>query len=116
MGKAGAVTDWSEWRPVAGLPAPLTPFQILWLNLVTDGVPALALALEPGEQGLMERTPAEPGESIFARGIGSYIRGLLGQPQDRPQPTGPAQVERHRTLAPVAALEEAAGLLVGRGP
>ncbi|MGB7565693.1 MAG: cation-transporting P-type ATPase [Prochlorococcaceae cyanobacterium] len=53
--------------------SPLSPLQILWMNLVTDGVPALALALEPGEEGLMQRPPAEPGESIFARGIGSYI-------------------------------------------
>ena len=52
---------------------PLTPLQILWMNLVTDGVPALALALEPGEDGLMQRPPAQPGESIFARGIGRYI-------------------------------------------
>jgi Ca2+-transporting ATPase len=60
--------------PLLGLTGvPLTPLQILWMNLVTDGVPALALALEPGEAGLMERAPAEPGESIFARGIGSYI-------------------------------------------
>jgi Ca2+-transporting ATPase len=60
--------------PLVGLVGvPLTPLQILWMNLVTDGVPALALALEPGEAGLMDRPPAEPGESIFARGIGSYI-------------------------------------------
>jgi len=60
--------------PLLGLVGvPLTPLQILWMNLVTDGVPALALALEPGEKGLMQRPPAEPGESIFARGIGSYI-------------------------------------------
>jgi Ca2+-transporting ATPase len=60
--------------PLVGLlGVPLTPLQILWMNLVTDGVPALALALEPGEEGLMQRAPAEPGESIFARGIGSYI-------------------------------------------
>jgi len=60
--------------PLLGLVGvPLTPLQILWMNLVTDGVPALALALEPGEQGLMQRSPAEPGESIFARGIGRYI-------------------------------------------
>ena len=60
--------------PLIGLlGVPLTPLQILWMNLVTDGVPALALALEPGENGLMQRAPAEPGESIFARGIGSYI-------------------------------------------
>ena len=60
--------------PLLGLTGvPLTPLQILWMNLVTDGVPALALALEPGEDGLMQRPPAKPGESIFARGIGSYI-------------------------------------------
>jgi Ca2+-transporting ATPase len=60
--------------PLLGLVGvPMTPLQILWMNLVTDGVPALALALEPGEEGLMEKAPAEPGESIFARGIGSYI-------------------------------------------
>jgi Ca2+-transporting ATPase len=60
--------------PLLGLTGvPLTPLQILWMNLVTDGVPALALALEPGEEGLMQRSPAKPGESIFARGIGAYI-------------------------------------------
>ena len=60
--------------PLVGLMGvPLTPLQILWMNLVTDGVPALALALEPAEAGLMERDPARPGESIFARGIGRYI-------------------------------------------
>ena len=60
--------------PLLGLVGvPLSPLQILWMNLVTDGVPALALALEPGEKGLMQRPPAAPGESIFARGIGSYI-------------------------------------------
>ncbi len=60
--------------PLVGLfGVPMTPLQILWMNLVTDGVPALALALEPGEDGLMERQPARPGESIFARGIGRYI-------------------------------------------
>ena len=60
--------------PLVGLVGvPMSPLQILWMNLVTDGVPALALALEPGEEGLMERPPAEPGESIFARGIGRYI-------------------------------------------
>jgi Ca2+-transporting ATPase len=60
--------------PLLGLVGvPLSPLQILWMNLVTDGVPALALALEPGEEGLMQKAPAEPGESIFARGIGRYI-------------------------------------------
>jgi Ca2+-transporting ATPase len=60
--------------PLLGLTGvPLTPLQILWMNLVTDGLPALALALEPGERDLMARPPAEPGESIFARGVGAYI-------------------------------------------
>jgi Ca2+-transporting ATPase len=60
--------------PLVGLVGvPMAPLQILWMNLVTDGVPALALALEPGEAGLMQRSPAKPGESIFARGVGSYI-------------------------------------------
>ncbi len=60
--------------PLVGLfGVPMTPLQILWMNLVTDGVPALALALEPGEKDIMRRPPAEPGESIFARGIGPYI-------------------------------------------
>ena len=60
--------------PLVGLVGvPLSPLQILWMNLVTDGLPALALALEPGEKGLMDRPPAEPGESIFAMGTGNYI-------------------------------------------
>ena len=60
--------------PLLGLVGvPMSPLQILWMNLVTDGLPALALALEPGEKGLMDRQPAEPGESIFAAGTGSYI-------------------------------------------
>ncbi|WP_055074762.1 cation-translocating P-type ATPase [Pseudanabaena sp. 'Roaring Creek'] len=52
---------------------PLTPLQILWMNLVTDGVPALALAVEPAEDDVMERPPFNPQENIFARGLGWYI-------------------------------------------
>ena len=60
--------------PLLGLVGvPLSPLQILWMNLVTDGLPALALALEPGDAQLMQRPPAQPGESIFARGLGRYI-------------------------------------------
>jgi Ca2+-transporting ATPase len=60
--------------PLLGLVGvPLTPLQILWMNLVTDGLPALALALEPGDDKLMQQPPAQPGESIFARGLGRYI-------------------------------------------
>jgi P-type Ca2+ transporter type 2C len=52
---------------------PLTPLQILWMNLVTDGLPALALAVEPAEPNVMDRPPNDPQESIFARGLGLYM-------------------------------------------
>lgn len=52
---------------------PLSPLQILWMNLVTDGVPALALAVEPGRPIVMQQPPKNPKESIFARGLGSYM-------------------------------------------
>jgi Ca2+-transporting ATPase len=60
--------------PILGLGGvPLTPLQILWMNLVTDGVPALALAVEPGSPLIMQRAPKDTQESIFARGLGSYM-------------------------------------------
>jgi P-type Ca2+ transporter type 2C len=52
---------------------PLTPLQILWMNLVTDGLPALALAVEPAEPNVMNRPPFNPKESIFSRGLGWYM-------------------------------------------
>lgn len=59
--------------PFLGMPLPLLPLQILWINLVTDGVPGLALAIEPAERGIMERKPFHPNESIFSRGLGWQI-------------------------------------------
>jgi Ca2+-transporting ATPase len=60
--------------PLMGMSGvPLTPLQILWMNLVTDGLPALALAVEPAEPNVMQRPPFSPRESIFARGLGSYM-------------------------------------------
>ncbi len=55
--------------PFLGLPIPLLPIHILWINLVTDGLPGLALAVEPEEKGLMQRPPRPPRESIFAHGM-----------------------------------------------
>jgi P-type Ca2+ transporter type 2C len=59
--------------PFLGLGLPLLPLQILWINLVTDGPPALALSAEPAERGIMRRPPRPPGESVFARGLGRHV-------------------------------------------
>lgn len=56
-----------------GLGSPLSPIQILWLNLVTDGPPALALGLEPPQKGIMDRPPRKPQEGLFAGGVGARI-------------------------------------------
>ena len=52
---------------LAGLPIPLLPLQILWLNIVTDTFPALALALEPGDATVMDRAPRDPAETLLSR-------------------------------------------------
>jgi Ca2+-transporting ATPase len=59
--------------PFLGLPLPLLPIQILWINLVTDGLPGLALGVERGEGDIMRRRPRPPGESVFAHGMWQHM-------------------------------------------
>jgi Ca2+-transporting ATPase len=56
-----------------GMPLPLLPLQILWMNLATDGLPALALGIEPPEKNIMQRPPRAAGASVFAGGLGRDI-------------------------------------------
>ncbi|EAQ80507.1 cation-translocating P-type ATPase [Blastopirellula marina] len=66
--------------PLIGMPLPLSPLQILWINLVTDGLPGLALAMEPGEPDTMSRPPHPRDEQVLSRGLGwevIWIGGLM---------------------------------------
>jgi magnesium-transporting ATPase (P-type) len=62
---------------IVRMPIPLLPLQILWMNLVTDGLPALALSVEPAESTTMCRPPVQPEETIFIRDGTSSGSGLL---------------------------------------
>jgi P-type Ca2+ transporter type 2C len=59
--------------PFLGMPIPLTALQILWVNLVTDGLPGLALGVEPAEPNTMKRPPHPVNENIFGRGMAQQI-------------------------------------------
>jgi P-type Ca2+ transporter type 2C len=59
--------------PFLGLPIPLLPTHILWINLITDGLPALALTAEPAERGVMRRPPRPPLESLFSHGMWQHM-------------------------------------------
>jgi Ca2+-transporting ATPase len=62
---------------VVQLPLPLLPAQILWVNLVTDSFPALALSMEPGEPGVMKRRPMPPQEPVITRSL-AWLLGIRG--------------------------------------
>jgi Ca2+-transporting ATPase len=64
---------------LCGLPFPLRPIQILWVNLVTDGLPAMALGVDPPEKDVMSRPPRSPREGVFSRGLWKKIltRGIV---------------------------------------
>jgi Ca2+-transporting ATPase len=71
-GNAGEV--WTIFlAPFFGLPVPLLPIHILWVNLVTDGLPGLTFTAEKSEKGIMQRPPRPTTESIFANGMGWQI-------------------------------------------
>jgi P-type Ca2+ transporter type 2C len=59
--------------PLIGLPIPLLPIHILWINLVTDGLPGLALSTERAEPEIMRRPPRRTNESLFSDGLGYHI-------------------------------------------
>jgi Ca2+-transporting ATPase len=59
--------------PLIGLPVALLPIHILWINLISDGLPAISLSFEKAEENIMKRPPRPPQESIFANGMGLHI-------------------------------------------
>jgi Ca2+-transporting ATPase len=59
--------------PILGLPLPLLPIHILWINLVTDGIPGLTLANEKSEPNIMNRHPRKTNASLFSDGVGFHI-------------------------------------------
>jgi Ca2+-transporting ATPase len=58
---------------VLGMPVGLLPLQLLWLNLMTDGLLGLGLGVEPAEKGTMRRPPRDPRAGIFSEGLGTHV-------------------------------------------
>jgi Ca2+-transporting ATPase len=61
------------FAPILGFPVPLLPIHILWINLVTDGLPGIALVAEPAEKNIMQQAPRPPKENLFAGGLAAQI-------------------------------------------
>jgi P-type Ca2+ transporter type 2C len=59
--------------PFVGLGIPLVPAQILWVNMLTHGLPGVALGAEPADPGVLRRAPRSPGESVLGRGLAAQI-------------------------------------------
>jgi Ca2+-transporting ATPase len=74
-GSVGEITT-LFFAPLLGLPITLLAIHILWINLITDGLPGLALAYEPSEKNSMQRPPVDPRQTIFADGLGWFIMGV----------------------------------------
>ena len=62
------IANWFGIQNLSGL-EPLLPIHILWINLVTDSLPALALAFDPADKNVMKRKPAKPGKGVFSKGM-----------------------------------------------
>jgi Ca2+-transporting ATPase len=85
LGKIVVMLGWPIPYLLAGGPVAaavaLSPLQLLWLNLMTDGLLGLSMGMEPAERGVMSRAPHRPGESIWANGLGrrtAWVGALIG--------------------------------------
>jgi Ca2+-transporting ATPase len=73
---ARIITPGSDAGLISDAAIALTAVQILWMNLVTDGLPAIALGVDPGDPDLMDRKPRKPNESIFSKDVKVYLTAI----------------------------------------